>query len=395
MNPVVIPQKKSFQSGNLCPHFGVCGGCDSQDKNYAEQLKAKEDRLKELFFGVKFREMLPIAPSPEIFYYRNKMEYAVGDGAGSLLIGLRQKKRFYKIVDLKECRIFFEDVENIFAIFRRWIKDFNIEPYHLRRHSGRIRYVAMRHSKYYDELMVIVVLASEESSMEPLINGLKDIDKIKSLYLCINDKLADVSVTDDLRLLYGQECIKERINKIDYLISPNSFFQTNPYCCNELYGVIKREAEEIGGQALDICCGSGGITLQVAGDFDKVIGVDISERNIEDALKNAGLNGIRNAEFVCEDAEKFILRLSESKMIKEFSTIIIDPPRAGLSKKTKFAISESRVKNIIYVSCNPANLAEDLKSLSDSYDVDKIIPIDMFPHTRHVEVVAILRSNKV
>lgn len=379
----------------LCKHFGACGGCDFQDIPYSDQLKNKELRIREIFSQFEVEKFDSIVPSPQIFYYRNKMEYAVSSDASDLYIGLRAKKRFYRIVNLEECRIFNQDVKKIFDTFREWIGTCGVEPYQLRRHSGTIRYAALRHSKYYNELMVIVVLTSGAVKIEPLVDRLKEIGNVKSVYLCINENKADVSITDNLTLVYGDKFIKERINGIDYSISPDSFFQTNPYCCSELYSVIKKEASGLGGSALDICCGSGGITLQIASSFDNVVGVDISARNIEDAAINAGANGIKNAEFIREDAEKFILKYLDSRLTGNFSTIILDPPRAGLSKKLRLAICESSVKNVIYVSCNPINLAEDLKVIRSSYHIEKLIPVDMFPHTRHVEIVAILRANKV
>lgn len=380
---------------NLCKHFGLCGGCDSQDKPYVQQLKDKEQRLKSLFSHLDIKEFKPIIPSPKIHYYRNKMEYAVGVWDLIKVIGLRQKKRFYRVVGLDECRIFDKDISSIFNIFSGWITKNDIEPYHNSKRSGILRYLSLRHSKYYDEMMAIVVVSSDEVDISGLADEFKRLDRIKSLYLCVNDKLSDVSVSGDIRLLYGNARIKERINGIDYLIGPESFFQTNSYCCNELYAAIKKEAKYSGKSALDMCCGSGGITLQVAGIFDDVTGVDISKHNIEDASINAGLNNIGNVNFICEDAEKFLLSHNIYSNGKKFSTIILDPPRAGLSKKAKLAIRDSGMDNVIYVSCNPNNLFEDLKILNEGYDIEKMIPVDMFPHTRHVEVIAILKSNRV
>lgn len=379
----------------LCRHFGTCGGCDSQDKPYEEQLKAKESSLKELFSRFDIKEFRDIIPSPEIFNYRNKMEFAVGSDGGDLFIGLRQKRRFYRIVDLEECRIFRGGVKTIFDIFKSWIREYAIEPYQARRHTGDLRYAAMRHSKHYDELMIIIVTASPGLRTGPLVDKLKTIDGVKSVYLCVNGALADVAVTDRTELLYGERYIRERINGIDYLIGPDSFFQTNPYCCSRLYSLIKEEASGIGGEAIDLCCGSGGIALQVAGDFTKVTGVDISEHNIDDARVNNNANGIKNVEFVKDDAEKYLMAAAGSNAAGRFSTIIVDPPRAGLSKKAKAAILQSPVRNMIYVSCNPVKLAEDLDMLKESYGILSVTPVDMFPHTRHVEVVAILKSNKV
>lgn len=372
----------------ICKYFGLCGGCDFQDVEYSSQLKTKEDSLKKLFSDFTIKDIAEIVPSPEIYHYRNKMEYAVSSDKGTVSIGLRQKKKFYRIVDLDECRIFTDGVQDIFRIFKEWIKDNNIEPYQLRRHSGNIRYAAMRHSKNYNELMVIAVMAAEDGNVAALAEALKGIDAVKSVYMCVNSGIADLSVTGDLKLLYGEKCIKERINDIDYLISANSFFQTNPYCCARLYSIIREETKGIGGEALDMCCGSGGITLQVSDSFDKVTGVDISAKNIEDALQNAALNKKQNIEFVCADAEKFL-------DIRKFSAVILDPPRAGLGRKMKEALLADGAESVVYVSCNPSNLAQDLKTLTQAYRIEKVIPVDMFPHTRHVEVIAILKRDKV
>jgi len=379
----------------LCKHFGTCGGCDSQNIAYEEQLKMKEDRIRQLFSAFSVNSMEKIVPSAEIFNYRNKMEYAVSSDKGDISIGLRQKRKFYRIVDLHECRIFFGGVQNIFNIFKDWIKANNIEPYQLRSHSGNIRYVAMRHAKHYNELMIIAVLTSNVESIGSLVDNLKRVDPVKAVYLCINDGLADVSVTGNLKLMHGQRHIRERINDVDYLISPNSFFQTNPYCCGRLYAILRSETKKIGGEALDMCCGAGGITLQITDNFDKVTGVDNQPQNIEDALLNAQINKKNNVKFICDDAEKFLLDSTVSKEIRNLSTIVFDPPRAGLSKKAKEAVCSSGVENVIYVSCNPVNLAEDLKALASVYKIEKMIPVDMFPHTRHVEVIAILKRDKV
>lgn len=379
----------------ICKFFGLCGGCDSQNVEYEEQLKAKEGRIREIFSPFKVKNMERIVPSPEIFYYRNKMEYAVSSNGEDILIGLRQKKRFYHIVDLDECGIFFDGLKDIFAVFKGWMRKHNIEPYQLRRHSGNIRYAAMRHSKHYNELMVIIVMASEEESVNLLVEDLKNISLVKSVYLCINNGLADVSTAGTLKLMHGRSHIKEKINDIDYLIGPNSFFQTNPYCCSRLYAILKNETKGLGGQALDMCCGCGGITLQIAPHFDRVTGVDNVAQNIEDASLNAKANKKENIEFICDDAQNFLLRLEGSKSMDRFSTVILDPPRVGLSKRTKESVHSSGIENVIYVSCNPVNLAEDLKALTPAYAIEKVIPVDMFPHTRHVEVVAILKRNKV
>ncbi|MDD5173827.1 MAG: 23S rRNA (uracil(1939)-C(5))-methyltransferase RlmD [Candidatus Omnitrophica bacterium] len=387
----VVPR----HTAGLCKHFGLCGGCGSQDLPYERQLIDKETRLRELFSQFNVKEFKSIIPSPEIYHYRNKMEYAVGVWDAAKVIGLREKNRFYHVVGLDECNIFNKELSGIFSVFSKWIADNNIEPYHNSKGTGLLRYLVLRHSKYYDDLMAIVVVSSDHVDLRGLVNEFRKLKKIRSIYLCVNDRLSDIAVAGQIRLIDGDERIKERVNGIDYSIGPESFFQTNSYCCSSLYASIKEETKGMGRSALDLCCGLGGITLQVADIFSDVTGVDISQRNIEDALINAKLNNIDNVNFICRDAEKYIQELAVSSAIKKLDAIILDPPRAGLSKKTRIAVRDSRVRNVIYVSCNPKNLAEDLKVLTAAYDIEKMIPVDMFPHTRHVEVIAILKSNKV
>ncbi|MDD5495982.1 MAG: 23S rRNA (uracil(1939)-C(5))-methyltransferase RlmD [Candidatus Omnitrophica bacterium] len=383
----------------VCKHFGVCGGCDLQDKGYEEQLKMKQAHVEEIFAGLSPKSIADIVPSPEIWRYRNKMEYAAGRAADIPVIGLRQKRRFHRIVDIEECRIFDKDVEKLLALVKEWMAQSSIEPYNLYRHEGMLRYIALRHSKVYDEMMVVVVVAwgeddliSVKEKLEYLVAKLKKIDKIKSIYCCINNGLADVALSKKIFLLDGQDHIKERINGIDYIIDASTFFQTNSFCCARLYDVIKEESGGLSGKAADIYCGSGGITLQIAKKFDTVIGVDSSARNIECAMKNAALNNIDNVDFVREDAEHFMSGLREKHGPGEISTIIVDPPRAGLGKKLISMLLAAPAPKIIYVSCGPRSLRDDLQILKSSYRIEKVIPVDMFPHTNHIETVTVLKK---
>jgi 23S rRNA (uracil-5-)-methyltransferase RumA len=355
-------------------------------------LKTKEQRLSDLFAPLKIGPCGGIVASPEIFYHRNKMEYALAPDGYGVSIGLRKKKRFYKVVDIDECPVFMERVRDVFNIFKEWMRDEHLEPYRPRSHSGDVRYAAMRHSKRRDELMVTAVLTRGSAAAQDLAERLRKIANVKSVYACVNDAKSDVSIAGSLELVYGAARIKENINGVDYLISPDAFFQTNPYCCAELYKEIKDNVGNIGGVAIDACCGSGGIALQVAPVFEHVTGVDISQAGIAGAVSNAKTNGIYNVDFICDDAEKFLSRTTADSRV---STLILDPPRSGLGAKSKETIRERGAENVVYVSCNPARLAEDLKALMDAYSVKKMIALDMFPHTWHAEVIAILKRNKV
>lgn len=387
----------------LCPHFNDCGGCDSQDKDYSEQLRLKEHSLKNIFSSVEVGRVENIVPSPEIWHYRNKMEYVVGPVGGSPAIGLRRKHKFYKIINLSECRIFHKDVQNIFSIFKVWMNDHSIEPYHLTRHTGTLRYVALRHSKFYDEMMVTVVAAQsperfrdDKDKYAALVDALKKIANIKSIYVSINNGVADIATAETIFPIYGEEYIRERINDVDYLISPSTFFQTNSLCCAKLYEAISNQAAgRAGRRAIDLYCGSGGISLQISKYFEKVTAIDVSEKNISDGVKNAGINGIGNVEFISSAAEKFLSDANAAGGLSDYSVIVVDPPRAGLGKKARAVISGAGIENLIYVSCNPESLKEDLSALAALYRIERLIPVDMFPHTRHMETVAILKKGNI
>ena len=182
----------------------------------------------------------------------------------------------------------------------------------------------------------------------------------------------------------------ERINGLRYRIGPRTFFQTNPACCERLYAEIVRRIPADAGRTLDLYCGCGGITLQAASRVKEIVGVDNVPQNIGQAVENARLNGILNATFICSDAEALIRQAVQTDRHGRFQTIIVDPPRAGLTRKARHLLLDSGARTIIYVSCNPLNLAEDLKALSGPYTVESLTGVDMFPSTRHMEVVALL-----
>jgi 23S rRNA (uracil1939-C5)-methyltransferase len=246
--------------------------------------------------------------------------------------------------------------------------------------------------------VISVALAREDFDKEKekffsLAQRLMAAAPVQSVHLCFNKIVSDKALTDDLMHLSGDEDIREKVNGIDYLIGPKTFFQTNPYCCQKLYAVIRDEVKGMPGTGtvLDIFCGSGGITLQLAGSSSRVIGIDNSAFNIENARKNLKANKLDNVEFICLDADAFLGGLKAGDYFEDVKAAIVDPPRVGLSKKFKNMLLDTGLKRIIYISCNPMSLREDLKAICEKYALEKIIPVDMFPHTRHFEVVASLR----
>lgn len=386
----------------ICKHFGICGGCQYQDVDYTEQLKNKNDLLKNLFKDYDVKEFMPIIPSPQIWYYRNKMEFIIGkDKTGQVLTGLREKNKFYKIVNLKECKISFKQTNKILETVKTWIQETKITTYDLFTHQGKVRYLTVKQAKSSEKIMLILVITgtkyqlehNEKEIFEKFVDTCKkNIPDVDSIYIAINNKISDNAVPEETLLFYGEPSITEVINGVKYEVYPSTFLQTNTVCCELLYRTVIDELVE--GNTLDLYCGSGGISLQIAKykPVGKIIGVDSSKDNIIAAEKNRILNNLpeESIEFVCELSEVFITKLWKSKFLSNLSNIIVDPPRPGLSKKVKNILSELPANKIIYISCKPESLYEDLKTFVKFYRITKIIPIDMFPHTPHIEVVCIL-----
>jgi 23S rRNA (uracil1939-C5)-methyltransferase len=375
-----------------CDYFPTCGGCDFRDKTYAEQLEYKDTFCRNLLKRFSATEFLPIIPSPQTEHYRHKMDFCAGVSQNVILLGMRQKSCSTAVVDIKDCRVFFEGLGAILEIFRKWARDYKVEPYELYKASGQFRYASIRHSKSSGKVMVVGVFAitpeeysAQSEKFQALGNQLQKIPEVASIYFCINNKLSDETFSEDLRLWSGEKYISQSLNGIDYLVGPTTFLQSNPSACAKLYQVIKEAAQNCIGQGdiLDMYCGCAGISLQLAGLSARIKAVDNSPRNIEDARENAKLNNINNIEFICEDAQDYLAKAK----FEEINTLILDPPRSGLSKKTLKIVLDCKIKNIIYVSCNPLNLREDLIHLTQFYKLDKAIPVDMFPHTRHIELV--------
>lgn len=382
----------------VCPHFGACGGCQKQDQPYADQLAYKQTYITNLLAQFHPQEIRGIVASPQIWHFRNKMEFAVSGTAGAPRVGLRPQQKFSSVIDIGECRVFYPQAGAVLDAVRSWVREGRIEPYDLRRRTGCLRYVGMRHSKAYDEVMVTLVAAMscpeferKRTMFDPVIKSLSSLERVASVYACLNTGASDEAASGEMVLLYGKPRIRERLNGIDYQIGPRSFFQTNPYCCERLYDIIRARAGNRNGSVLDLFCGSGGISLQVAAASNRVTGIDIIEQNIEDAKENCRVHGIFHADFVCRDAQVFLSQAAADGRLREYSCLIVDPPRQGLTKKDRKLIVESGIEQVIYVSCNPWNLVQDLKTLLEAYSLAVAEPVDMFPHTQHTETVVSLK----
>ncbi len=376
----------------ICSHFSLCGGCTWQNLNYESQLyyktKTVKDSLKHIG-GFSDFEVEKILGSEDT-YYRNKMEFSFGaDPAKKLILGLHPYQNFKQVFDLEKCYLQSEVSNQVVEWVRDFCKKENLIPYDVREHYGFLRYLAIRESKNKTEMMVNLVTNSGEfEKSKALAEGLvKDFPKIRAMVRNINTKLANIAVGEEELLLAGERTIQEKLGKFYFEISANSFFQTNTKQAEKLFEIVCEYAELDGSEeVLDLYSGTGAISIFLAGKVKRVTGIEAVKDSIEDALRNVELNSIKNCRFLSGEARKVLSSLVKEGYSPE--VIVVDPPRGGMHEKVVYSIVELKPEKIIYVSCNPATLARDLRLLCEKdYLIEKIQPIDMFPQTYHIEAV--------
>ena len=377
----------------LCPHFGVCGGCATQNAPYAEQLAAKEARVRGLLAPFSADEFRPIRPSPDVFHYRNKMEFAFGGlKDGPVLLGLRQKGRFDRVVDLTECRLLSTAAGPLMAAVRGWAVVHGLPTYHLKSHKGFLRYLVVREGKNTGQRLLNLVTAEGDAPGPSFLEAL-DASGVSAdtVVWTVNAGLSDVAQGGVRAVWRGAGYIEETLRGKTFRISPFTFFQTNTRGAEELYGVV---ADFVGGRVttlFDLYCGTGSIGLTVADRADRLVGVELNAAAVEDARENARRQGAAHAEFHALDAAAFARS-------PEFQTVwtapgavaVVDPPRPGLQPDVRRLLAEKPVHRWVYVSCNPEALVRDLTALSLVYRTVIVQPVDLFPHTPHVETVVLL-----
>lgn len=377
-----------------CMHFGVCGGCKVQPDRtllpYSDELVRKERQVRDLLQPFEVGTWKPILPSPDTWHYRNKMEFAFAVWDDALVLGLRQEGRFDHIINLETCGLMSEVAVQLLKRVRAWAGHHQLQGYHRRRHTGDLRYLILREGKNSKDRMGILLTTSQGAAKFSTDTLSPFQDSLSTLWMGVTDDKSDVAQAKDMRLLWGPGMITERLINRTYQISPFSFFQTNTRGTEILYGLLREWGAAIGGTLIDLYCGSGGITLAMAESFERAIGIDTHQGAIQDAVRNAELNGLENVEFVCEDALEFLKKLPGSKVSIQMSAMVVDPPRVGLHPKALAALLEMNPQKLAYVSCNPESLARDLKSLVPLYRIVSAQPVDLFPHTAHVETVVFM-----
>ena len=405
----IIKTKKNYGYGRLmtiltpsparvearCPQARACGGCQIQPLDYAKQLEYKENKVKELLDRVgKVSDyvMEPIIGMEDPWYYRNKAQFPVGTSKEGEIVTGFYAGRTHSIVPVQECFIQHPLNEQLMAIVRQWMNEFNVTAYDETKQTGLVRHIFTRIGKYTGEVMVCLVINGKKiPKPEVLIERLKAVEGMTSICLNINRENTNVILGKTIKCLWGQDYITDKIGDIAYRISPLSFFQVNPIQTQKLYGTALEYAELTGNETVwDLYCGIGTISLFLAKAAKKVCGVEIVPEAIADAKENAKLNGIENADFFVGKAED-VLPEQYDKYGVYADVIVVDPPRKGCDEKLLQCMVEMAPKRIVYVSCDPATLARDLNFLeANGYKVKKVRCTDMFPHSTHVETVCLL-----
>ena len=402
-------QPSPFRVQPPCKYSGFCGGCKWQFLAYAKQLEYKRRHVIESLEHIGLIQNVrvhPTIPSPLTFGYRNKMEFSCADRRWLLpdemgkegvdqdfALGLHVPGTFYKVIDISECLLQPEIGNHILEDVRHFIKD-SVQPvYGLRSHMGFWRFLVLRHSVAFDQWMVNIVTASEDrNTLQPLSDMLMGkYSQIVAVVNNITSRKAGIAVGEFEIPLAGAAVIREKIGSYEFEISANSFFQTNTLAAQRLYQVIKDYTGLSGKETLvDLYCGTGTIAISLADSARKIIGMEIAESAIMDAEKNCRLNRISNCRFIQGDIKENLPSIAIRPDV-----VIVDPPRAGMHKDVVRQLLDMGSEQMVYVSCNPTTMARDLVAIKDSYDVLEVQPVDLFPHTFHIESVAKLRKKRL
>lgn len=417
-----LHEKSEFRTDPFCQHFGTCGGCKWQHMEYSAQLKFKHKNVEaalQRLAKIDTSSMEPILGSAENRYYRNKLEYTFSnkrwlnkadmpvidaeteeDGKHSPekaememnALGFHVPLRFDKILDIEHCYLQAEPSNTLRNKVRSYALENGLSFYDLRNHEGSLRNLIIRTSSTGEVMVVVVFAYVEQTQVDGMMEYLKlNFPEITSLLYIINQKKNDTIFDQDVITYAGRDHIFEEMNGLKFKIGAKSFYQTNSMQALELYKITKEFAGFSGNELVyDLYTGAGTIANFVAGSVKQVIGVEYVPTAIEDAKFNSELNGINNTTFYAGDM-KDILTTDFIAAHGKPDVVITDPPRAGMHADVVARLLEMEAEKIVYVSCNAATQARDLALLKEKYEVLRIKPVDMFPHTQHVENVVLLK----
>jgi len=415
--PLDIIKDSEFRLKPKCRAFGTCGGCKVQNYVYDKQIDFKTQSAADAFKrigGFEGQEVPQTLKSGETFYYRNKMEFSFSndiwrekadmESTEKFGLGLHVPKFHSKIINADDCKLQSELSNSILNFTRDFFRDLNTSIYSTKTHTGFLRFLIIRQSRNTNDVMVNLV--TYEYDRELIHAYSKEIEKrfpeVTTFVNSYSQKKAQIAFAESSKTLFGKGYIYEVLRNGDreyrFKISPNSFFQTNTLQAEKLFSTAEDFLDlKKDDNILDLYCGAGSISIFISGRVNHVTGAELIEDAIENARENAKLNKVKNADFVLTDIKDFIETLQHSKEYIHYNKVILDPPRSGLHPDICKILSESNFEKICYISCNPVTQARDLKMICEGgkYAIEKIQPVDMFPHTYHIENVVSLINVKI
>ena len=409
----IIKAKKNYGYGRLmevlkpspyrvepkCEFARQCGGCQLQALSYDQQLVFKTNKVKghlERIGGFTDIPMEPIIGMDELFHYRNKAQFPVGRNKEGKIVTGFYAGRTHNIIENRDCALGVAENKEVLDRVIAHMEKYGIEPYNEATGKGLVRHVLIRYGYFTKEVMVCLILNGNKlPKEEQLVKSLCEIPGMTSITINVNKKHSNVIFGEEIRLLWGQEYITDRIGDISYRISPLSFYQVNPMQTQKLYAKALEYADLHGQETVwDLYCGIGTISLFLAQKAKFVRGVEIVPAAIENAKENAKLNGLENTEFFVGKAEEVLPREYKKNGVYA-DVIVVDPPRKGCDETLLETMIEMNPERIVYVSCDSATLARDLKYLCErGYELRKVCPVDQFGMTVHVETVVLLSHKK-
>ena len=383
----------------ICVHSDVCGGCSYQGIEYDLQLKNKEDEVRDLLEkkGLKPEVFAPIEGCPSQYGYRNKMEYTFGDfeKGGPLTLGMHRKKMFMSIATVNECQIVDEDFNKILQGTIDFCNEFGYTHFNKRTHEGLLRHLIIRRGVRTKQLLVNIVTQSDEKAgvrfdaiaYVDFLLGLDLDNKIVGVLRTENNSVADAVIPEKVTTVYGNDYYVEQLLGLNFKVSAFSFFQTNVEAVERLYTEALDLVDSFEGKnVFDLYCGTGTISQVLALKAKHVLGIEIVKEAVEAAEINAKINGLGNVDFIAGDVFEVLKNVEEKPDV-----IVVDPPRAGIQPKALDKIISYGVKEIVYISCNPKTLVDNLYYLDYyGYKLKYIKPFDNFPFTKHTECIALV-----
>jgi 23S rRNA (uracil1939-C5)-methyltransferase len=380
-----------------CAHYPACGGCRFQDLAYEAQASAKEEQVADALRrigGLAEAPLEPIEPAVERFHYRNKLEYSFTASPSGPALGFHKAGRWDEVLEIDRCWLTTELGNALRDAVRDWARAEGLEPYDQAGQTGYLRHLVVREGRNTGQALVQLVTApGERFDRDELVEVLRRFPEVRSIHWAVNDSPAEVTNLPST-LLWGEEAIEEELGGLRFRVRPNAFLQTNTAMAERLYALVGEFAGLSGAETVyDLYCGIGTIGLTLASRALTVWGVEVSEESVACALENAELNGISNAGFFAGEVGASLEELRDRAGPPDVA--VVDPPRAGLSGKALRRLARLSAARIVYVSCNPTTLAGNVKDLARDwgYRLERARPLDMFPHTPHVETVALLRRD--